>query len=225
MRLIGLREQFERGKHGVSESAATEVELAILFARAGFSVSFLQESGARTADLECYLGADRLFVEITVIVPTASHQYLVGVTDSEEEDGILEDGHQYNVLLRRLFARITEKAKQLSRYCAPVILAVTIPDKRQWMDRKFPEEKLDLQRLAGSLVTVLPQVPQLSAVLLTLWSVQPQEARSNIRLANVHYVTRSSSDPSLPKVRLLAINSFATYRLNGEHIHMLQKAM
>ena len=69
-RLSWLREQFVRHRRGVSDAAQAEVDLASLFLRAGFSVSFLPESWVRTADLECYLGHDRLFVEVTVIVPT-----------------------------------------------------------------------------------------------------------------------------------------------------------
>ena len=68
-RLTELREQFERQKRGVSEPAQAEVEAAHLLWQVGFSIAFLQESDARTADLECWLGNDRLFVEITAIIP------------------------------------------------------------------------------------------------------------------------------------------------------------
>ena len=71
-RLDRLREQFERQKRGVSEPAQVEVETAMMMKQAGFTVAFLEESETRTADLECYLGIDRLFVEITAIVPNPS---------------------------------------------------------------------------------------------------------------------------------------------------------
>ena len=226
IRLMGLREQFERRKSGVSESAAAEIELATMLVHAGFSISFLQESKARTADLECYLGVNRLFFEITVIVPTTSHKDFVWLKSVQEGEGNESpEGHQQRVLLHRLVARMAEKAKQLDRYCAPVVLAVTVPDQVHRMNRKRPEERLDLQRLAGGLASVLPQVPQLSAVLLTIWRAQPQESRANIRLSNIHYVTRSSSSTGVPRIRLLAINSFAKYELCREEIQMLQKAM
>ena len=226
IRLMGLRDQFERRKSGVSESAAAEIELATMLVQAGFSISFLQESNARTADLECYLGLNRLFLEITVIVPATSRKDFVWIESAQEGEGMdLQNDHQTRVLLHRLVARMAEKAKQLDRYCAPVVLAVTVPDQVHGMNRKLPEEQLDLQRLAGGLASVLPHVPQLSALLLTIWSAQPQESRANIRLSNIHYVTRSSPSTGVPRIRLLAVNSFAKYELGREEIQILQKAM
>ena len=49
----------------VRESALAELELAVQLIRVGGKVTFLPESQARTADLECRLGRERLFVEIT----------------------------------------------------------------------------------------------------------------------------------------------------------------
>ena len=225
-RLVRLREQFERQKRGISESALAEVEIASLMVRGGYSIAFLPESNMRTADLECCLGIDRLFVEITVVAPTSSSQRIGLFPRSRETmEGPLENDVRLGVLMRRLMARMAEKARQLSRYCAPVVLAVTVPDQILWMDPKQREGELDLKRLAGVLVTSLVQVPQLSAVLLTLWNVRSRQSQSNIRLANVHCVERSLLGKGLSPIRLLAVNSFATYSLGGKEIQALQKAM
>ena len=68
IRLVGLREQYERQQLGVSEPAQVEAEVAMLMRHAGFTVAFLEESETRTADLECYWGENRMFVEVTAIL-------------------------------------------------------------------------------------------------------------------------------------------------------------
>ena len=40
----------------------------MLMHHAGFTVAFLEESENRTADLECYLDENRMFVEVTAIL-------------------------------------------------------------------------------------------------------------------------------------------------------------
>ena len=225
-RLVGLREQFERQKRGVSEPAQVEVEIACLFMQAGFSVAFLEESAARTADLECYLGTNRLFVEITAILPNLSARGSIraGVL-FEEKDRFMEGNMQQEVFLRRLLARMAEKAKQLSRYCAPVVLAVTVPNDPEWEEDHSSEHELDLQSFSGILATALAGAPQLSGVLLTCWNAPAQPPRSNIRLSQAHWVARSGTDAAFPRIRLLVVNAFATYALDEKAIQALKMVL
>lgn len=118
-------------KREVREAAQAEVELARLLVRAGFSVSFLPESRSRTADLECYLGLERVFVEVTVIVKTDRQQQIKSLRQSEttiqDIAVLLEAYDRERLLVKRIVSRIAEKARQLSDYCAPVVLAITVP--------------------------------------------------------------------------------------------------
>lgn len=67
-RLTRLIDRLCGHDRGARESALAEVELAILLIRAGFAIRFLPESQSRTADLECSLGGERVFVEVTAVV-------------------------------------------------------------------------------------------------------------------------------------------------------------
>ena len=223
VRLIGLREQFDRQKHGVSEPAHVEVEVALLMNHAGFSVAFLEESEVRTADLECYLGDERLFVEVTAIVPTPSVRR---VTASHHADGaLLEDDMYQDVFVRRLISRMAEKSRQLNRYCAPVLLAVTVPFTEWLEEERYAQDKVDLQRLGGLLSTALTGIPQLSAVLMTCWNFSAKPARSNIRLSNASWVARSEEELRLPRIRLLVINPSATYALGEKEVVALKSVL
>jgi len=222
-RLLGLREQFDRQKRGVSEPAQVEIEVALLMNEAGFSVAFLEESHIRTADLECYFGDDRLFVEITAIVPNPSSRRdawtVVARADDEE---LLHDDLYQDVLVRRLIARMVEKSRQLNRYCAPVLLAITIPP-MEWMEEeKYGQGKVDLQRLAGLLSTALVSIPQLSSVLVTCWNLSAKPVRSNIRLHNAAWVARSEAETILPRLRLLVTNTSGAYRLGEKEVAALK---
>ncbi len=226
VRLVSLREQFERQKRGVSEPAQVETEIALFMNRAGFSVAFLEESESRTADLECYFGSDRLFVEVTAIVPNPIARREGVVVWTQEADEELEDDHFHqDALVRRLQARMAEKAKQLSRYCAPVVLAITVPY-LEWLDEaRYVHEKIDLQRVAGTISTVLVSNPQLSAVFLTCWNIPATLARSNIRLSNAYWVARSEADVLLPRSRLLVINTLAAYPLGNKEVCALKSRL
>jgi hypothetical protein len=207
-------------------SAHAEVETAYFLAQAGFSIAFLEATGGRTADLECYEGAHRFFVEVTVIQSTQGaarrsrevrlqpHQLL------ESSDEFFEQA-----LVKRLLSRMAEKARQLERYCAPVMLAVSVPDVSWGKGRHQEIPPLDLQRLAGMLVGVLVDVPQFSAVLLTLWKAPAQESRNPIRIRQVSWVTRPPGDSQGPRIRLLATNPVARYRLTPRELRIVQDAM
>ena len=221
-RLTDLRGQFERQRRGVSEPAQAEVEVAYSLLQAGFSIAFLQESEARTADLECWLDTNRVFVEITAIVPNPSSRRFGRQSSGvgTEEEG-LEGDFLQEAFVRRLLARMAEKSRQLSRYCAPVVLAVTVPNDELLDGEPLVEEKLDLQRLSAMLTTTLAGIPQLSGVLLTCWNVPAQPLRSNVRLSQAHWVTRSGASLTLPRIRLLVVNDFATYALSEREIQVL----
>ncbi len=219
-RLAWLQQQFAKKQRGSMESAQAEIDIATLLIQAGFGLSFVKESESRTADLECYLGHDRLFVEVTVIVPTdLDRSKGVGVfhgAKREEEDvDFFKDA-----LVKRMLARISEKSEQLVDYCAPVLLALTIVHQEQNLsiNGKINGRKmaLDLQQLGGVITVALGRVPQLSGVLLTLWNIQPAESRSNIRLSNVSVGAWLSEPKGFSQIRFFAGNPAASYPIEPD---------
>ena len=79
-----------------------------------------------------------------------------------------------------------------------------------------------MKQLAGAVTVMLPRVRQVSAVLLSLWDVEPAMARSGVRLANVYLVERSPQQSAYPRVRLLIINPSAAYPLKTLEIESLK---
>jgi hypothetical protein len=206
--------------------AHAEIETAYFLAQAGFSIAFLEATGGRTADLECYDGPHRFFVEVTVIQSTqGATRKPMGRRLQPHQIGESSDEFFEQALVKRLLSRMAEKARQLERYCAPVMLAVSVPDLPWGKGRRQEIPPLDLQRLAAMLVGVLAEVPQFSAVLLTLWKAPAQLSRNPIRIRQVSWVTRPSGDSQDPRIRLLATNPVARYRLTPRELRMLQDAM
>ena len=74
LRLGRLGRRLTHYDYGVRESALAELELATQLLRVGVRVTFLPESQARTADLECRLGRERFFVEVTAMVGSAERR-------------------------------------------------------------------------------------------------------------------------------------------------------
>jgi len=206
--------------------AHAEIETAYFLAQAGFSIAFLEAKGGRTADLECYEGTHRFFVEVTVIQSTqGSTRKAMGVRLQPHQ--IFESSDEFfeQALVKRLLSRMAEKARQLERYCAPVMLAVSVPDLPWGKGRLQEIPPLDLQRLAALLIGVLVEVPQFSAVLLTLWKAPAQESRNPIRIRQVSWVTRPPGASQDPRIRLLATNPAARYRLTPTEVRIVQDAM
>ena len=216
VRLAHLLNRLGSFDRGAKESALAELELAVLLVQAGCAVTFLPESKARTADLECALGHTRVFVEVTALVGrahTTRRRAAVSrsarIRDSEEEEGD-------HVLIHRLLARISQKARQLSDYTDPVVLSITVPH------RDDSAEELDLKRLAGAITVLLPLHGHVSAVLLALWDVPPMPSRSGVRLSNVHVVERSAQQRTHPRVRLLIVNPSASTPLRSGELQVLK---
>ena len=226
VRLRALLDQLNRLPPGQAASAHAEIETAFFLVQAGFSLAFLEATGGRTADVECYDGIHRFFVEITVIQSTQGAIRKPGNVGVQPHQ-ILETEDEFfeQALVKRLLSRMAEKAKQLDRYCAPVLLAVSVPDVLWGNVRQQEIPPFDHQRLAALLVGVLADVPQFSGVLLTLWKAPARESRNPIRIRQVSCVTRPSGDVSKPRVRLLAVNPFARYQLTPRELHMVKKAM
>lgn len=225
-RLTMLLSHINRLPARQAASAHAEIETAYFLAQAGFSIAFLEATGGRTADLECYDGAHRFFVEVTVIQSTqGSTRKFMNVRLQPHQ--IVESPDEFfeQALVRRLLSRMAEKARQLERYCAPVMLAVSVPDLPWGKGRRQEIPPLDLQRLAGMLVGILIEVPQFSAVLLTLWKAPAQESRNPIRIRQVSWVTRPPGDSCDPRIRLLATNPVARYPLTPRELRMVQDAM
>lgn len=214
-RLARLIDRLASADRGVQESALAELELATLLIRANASVSFLPESQARTADLECVVGQERLFVEVTAMVGQAFRRRSL-LPPARRDRGAAE-GHEKDTagkrLIDRVLARVAQKAKQLADYCAPVLLAVSVPrgDSELRRGRGHEAEEVDLKLLAGAVTLLLSKLPHLSAVLLSLWEVEPMVSQSGVRLANVLMVERSRQQSAYPRVRALIINPWAGF--------------
>lgn len=223
-RLMFLQRQMERCSEMDAASSLAEVEMAHFLSRAGFSVSFLEAGGGRTADLQCYDGSHRFFVEVTVIQSAQGLSHAVAPTRSAI---LLETGDDFfeQAFVKRLLARMAEKTKQLERYCAPVLLAVSIPDLLTENRRKTSLWPLDLQRLAGMVVGILAEAPQFSGLLLTFWNTPAQKLRNPIRIRQVHWVTRPFQEGPNPRIRLLVANSFARYPMMTREIRMIRDVL
>lgn len=208
-RLDYLQRRLRSHHRGVRESAIAELELATALVKTGSRIVFLPESCARTADLACIQDRERLFVEITAMV--GAHRRAHGIPPHRalflhDPDGPLTDG---DVLIHRILARIGQKARQLSDYAAPVMLAVSVPPHEEEGAAHQSNVELDLRRLAGAMTTRLLSLSHVSGVLLSLWDVVSLPASSSIRLANVRLVERNRYQPEYPQVRLLVRNPTA----------------
>ncbi|ALA59993.1 hypothetical protein [Nitrospira moscoviensis] len=215
VRLGRLIHRLAHDDPGVRESALAELELATHLIRAGVRVTFLPESQARTADLECHLGRDRLFVEVTAMVGSAERRRLPlrGII-KDDDQGAEED--RGVILIHRVLARIQQKAKQLSDYCDPVLLHISIPraDLRSGTTGRREEIWLDLKALSGAVTVLLTRLRHLSAVLISLWDVHPLPSKAGTRLANVDVIERSKQERAQPRVRMLVRNPAAAAVLN-----------
>lgn len=228
LRLARLIDRLHSRHWGVQESALAELELATLLIRVGMSVRFLPESQARTADLECVLREERLFVEVTAMIGAAERTRGAGYLPVElNDDGNEQKANPGAVLISGILARIMQKAKQLSDYCAPVVLAVSVPRVQECGQRVRWRETvgLDVKQLAGSASVLLPRLGHLSAVLLSLWDVEPLPAQSGVRLKNVYLVERSRQQAAHPRVRLLITNPSAGYPLSEEQRETLKQIL
>lgn len=226
LRLGRLLHRLTHRDLGVQESALAELELATQLIRVGLRVTFLPESQARTADLECRLESERFFVEVTAMVGSAERRRLpvrgimIGEEPGEELDGGL-------VLTHRILARIRQKAKQLADYCDPVILSISIPRADLLGKRHGRRERIrmELKALAGSVTMDLTKLPQLSAVLIALWDVEPLPSRATLRLANVELIERSEHQRTHPRVRMLIQNPGASAPLSETHDLLLRQTL
>ena len=210
LRLTSLVRRFTHDDYGVRESALAELELAIQLIRVGVKVTFLPESQARTADLECRLGRERFFVEVTAMVGSAERQRLPLRGLLLDEVG-MDETDRGVILIHRILARIQQKARQLVDYCDPVILSLSIPRADlQGEKRSRPQDIwLDLKMLAGSVTVLLTRLRSLSAVMISLWDVEPMPSKAGTRLANVDVIERPKQKTGYPRVRLLIKNPVA----------------
>ena len=217
-RLARLVQRLSSHNPGAVESALAELELATLLVRAGFHIALLPECQAKTADLECSLGRERFVVEVTAMLE--SHSRVTGFRDVPDED-------DSQPLATRVMARINQKAKQLQDYRAPVLLAINLPPDRRpgTLPKRFrrePEEEVDLKRMAGTISLGLTRCRHVTAVLLSLWDVEPAPDRSGLRLANVTMIERSSNQSAYPRIRLLVLNPTADFPFRDDCVEALK---
>ncbi|MGQ0557654.1 MAG: hypothetical protein ACT4PN_17115 [Nitrospiraceae bacterium] len=226
LRLGRLVRRLTHYDYGVRESALAELELATHLIRVGVRVTFLAESQARTADLECRLGRERFYVEVTAMVGSAARQRLPlrglrldEVIGEEEDRGV--------ILIHRILARIQQKAKQLADYCDPVVLSISIPRADLQGEKNARSEAiwLDLKALAGVVTVLLTKVPTLSAVLISLWDVEPLLSRAAVKLANVEWIERPKQQRIQPRVRMLIQNPKALAPLSESHDALIRQTL
>ncbi|MCP9472314.1 MAG: hypothetical protein NNA30_06230 [Nitrospira sp.] len=225
LRLGRLLHRISCDDPGVQESALAELELATQLIRAGVRLSFLPESRARTADLECHLGHERFFVEVTAMVGSGVRRRIplrgMAETDEQREEG------RGTILTHRILARVQQKAKQLADYCDPVILQVSIPraDLTGKLNGRREETWLDVKTLSGAVTVLLTKLPHLSAVLIVLWDVEPLPSKAGTRLANVEVVERARHQRAVPRVRMLVRNPHADAPLTARQVEALREIL
>ncbi len=225
-RLMHLRAQLTTSHRGVRESAIAEVSLAGTLLRRGAAVRWLPESQARTADLACQIPSGHFFAEVTAMVGAFRETHGIPPHRAlflHDPDGPVTPS---DVLIHRLLARVSQKARQLAGYRDPVVLALSVPpqDEDVASSRPLPVP-LDLRRLAGAVTGMLLSLPHLSTVVLSLWGVTPLPASSAVRLANVDVVERSGQSTAAPPVSLLVDNPGAAARLHRDHRVLLAQAL
>ncbi|HET9963411.1 MAG TPA: hypothetical protein VFQ34_13805 [Nitrospiraceae bacterium] len=215
LRLDRLKARIESRDVGVQESAIAELELAMLLLRTGARVEFLAESQARSADLECDMAGDRCFVEITAMVGAVERSLRLGGDAYSEADDEQGAGTPEAMFRDAILARIAQKAKQLADYCAPVVLAISVPrlDREVLRSRWSPSLDIDVRHLAGSISLLLLRMRHLSGVLLALWDVEPLPATSAVRLSNAAIVERPRQQAAYPRLRMFVQNPGARFRL------------
>ena len=76
---------------------------------------------------------------------------------------------------------------------------------------------MDVKALAGSVTVDLTKLPHLSAVLISLWDVEPLPSRAALRLANVEIIERTKHQRTHPRVRMLIQNPNASAPLYESH--------
>lgn len=214
LRLTRLVRRLTHYDYGVRESALAELELATQLIRVGARITFLAESQARTADLECRFGSERYFVEITAMVGSAERQRLpLRGLIPDEELGNEED--RGVILIHRILARIRQKARQLTDYRDPVVLSISIPRADLQGEKASRSEAiwLDLKALAGSVTVLLTKLRSLSAVMISLWDVEPLPSKAGTRLANVELIERPRHQRGYPRVRMFIQNPVADAHL------------
>lgn len=211
---------------GVRESALAELELATQLIRSGVRVTFLPESQARTADLECRVGLERFFIEVTAMVGSSVRRRVPLRGIAKDEDQVEEEDRGV-ILIHRILARIQQKAKQLADYCDPVIVHLSIPraDLRSGASSRREEIWLDLKALSGAVTMLLPKLRHLSAVSIVLWDVEPLPSKAGTRLANVELVERAKHQRTQPRVRFLIQNPGAVAGLSERMAYVCRETL
>lgn len=226
LRLGRLVRRLTHYDYGVRESALAELELATQLLRVGVWVTFLPESQARTADLECHTGRERFYVEVTAMVGSAARQRLP-LRGLDLNEAVGEEEDRGVILIHRILARIQQKAKQLADYCDPVVLSISIPRADLQGEKNTRSEAiwLDLKALAGMVTVLLTKVPALSAVLISLWDVEPIPSRAAVKLANVELIERSKQQRIHPRVRLLIQNPSSSAPLSDSQEDSIRQTL
>ena len=115
------------------------------------------------------------------------------------------------ILLHRVLARVQQKAKQLADYCDSVVLHISIPraDLQGGKCGRPEAIWLDVKALSGAVTVLLTRLRHLSAVLISLWDVEPLPSKAGTRLANAELAECPKSQRTHPRVRMLIQNPSA----------------
>ena len=212
-----LHHRLLRGDWGQYESAKAELDHALLLLRHGIPVAMVPETQQKTADFRCDRPEGVFYAEVTAMIGRGhrrSQSLRRCLLEAEGEEKHDPDRHTGWMLILRICARIVQKAKQLQRYTDPVLLAVTLP--RPLWARRSDRESVDLSRLVGAVTVMLPKVPHVSAVLISLWHVDPQPLKACLRFDHVTVMERSKLERDQPRVRALLFNPWAGSQFREE---------
>lgn len=84
---------------------------------------------------------------------------------------------------------------------------------------------LRLGRLAGVVTARLTRIPTISAVVMSIWDVDPLPSRGAVRLANVEAVERAKHQSTQPRVRMFVLNPIASAPLSESHDALIRQTL
>jgi hypothetical protein len=84
---------------------------------------------------------------------------------------------------------------------------------------------LDLKTLSGAVTVLLTKLRHLSAILISLWDVEPLPSKAGTRLANVELVERATRQRTQPRARLLIQNPGAVASLSERQADVFRQIL
>jgi hypothetical protein len=72
---------------------------------------------------------------------------------------------------------------------------------------------------------LLTGISTLSAVIISIWDVDPLPSRAAVRLANVEVIERAKHQQTQPRVRMLILNPNASAPLSESHDALIRQTL